>query len=78
MQMPEVAEQAMNLWPAGVDSAAAAAVALVSVAAAALVSVAAAAAAVSEQARWERQSRFDEHDAAWVMGLGVVLALSFG
>lgn len=46
MQMPEVAEQALNLWPAG-DEGAAAAVTLVAVA---LVS-AAAAAAVSEQAR---------------------------
>lgn len=45
MQMPEVAEQALNLWPAGDEGAAA--VTLV-----ALVSAAAAvAAAVSEQAR---------------------------
>lgn len=43
MQMPEVAEQALNLWPAG-DEGAAAAVTLVAL-------VSAAAAAVSEQAR---------------------------
>lgn len=45
MQMPEVAEQALNLWPAG-DEGAGAAVTLVAVAL-----VSAAAAAVSEQAR---------------------------
>lgn len=44
MQMPEVAEQALNLWPAGDEGAAA-----VTLVAVALVS--AAAAAVSEQAR---------------------------
>lgn len=47
MQMPEVAEQALNLWPAG-DEGAGAAVTLVAVAVAL---VSAAAAAVSEQAR---------------------------
>lgn len=48
MQMPEVAEQALNLWPAGDDGAAA--VTLVAVALVTASAVAAAAAAVSEQA----------------------------
>lgn len=47
MQMPEVAEQALNLWPAGDEGAAA--VTLVAVAVA--VALVSAAAAVSEQAR---------------------------
>lgn len=46
MQMPEVAEQALNLWPAGDEGAAA-----VTLVAVAVALVSAAAAAVSEQAR---------------------------
>lgn len=46
MQMPEVAEQALNLWPAGDEGAAAVTLVVVAVAL-----VSAAAAAVSEQAR---------------------------
>lgn len=48
MQMPEVAEQALNLWPAGDGGAAA--VTLVAVALVTASAVCAAAAAVSEQA----------------------------
>lgn len=46
MQMPEVAEQALNLWPAGDEGAAA-----VTLVAVAVALVSAAAGAVSEQAR---------------------------